>query len=75
MVVVAGKLALDHHEGGDPRKPALVAERPSQQLSLVEVVAHARPITEREKRVSEVEPYVDSKLGCRPGLGEPAKRS
>src|SRR5215831_13601355 len=32
--------ALDHHEGCDPGKPALVAERPGQHLRLVEVLPH-----------------------------------
>ena len=73
LVVVARVQALDHHEGGDPPEPALVAERPGQHLSLVEVVRHARPIAEREERVPEVEPDVDGQLGRLPALGEAAE--
>jgi hypothetical protein len=35
LVVVASQQALDHHEGGDPREPALVAERPGEPLGFV----------------------------------------
>jgi hypothetical protein len=52
----------------------LVAERPGQHLRLVEVVPHARKITQREECVPEVETDVDGQLGCLPGLGKPAER-
>jgi hypothetical protein len=74
LVVVASDQALDHHEGGNPREPVLVAERPGQHLRLVEVLPHARPITERVERVPEVDVDVDGQLGRLRGLGEAAER-
>ena len=73
LVVVASDQALVHHEGGDPREPVLVAERPGERLRLVEVLPHARPIAEREERVPEVDADVDGQLGRLPGLGETAE--
>src|SRR5262245_7370242 len=69
LVVFASALALDHHEGGDPSELALVAERPGKQLCLGEVVPHARPITEWEERVPQVDTDVDDQLGRLSGLG------
>ena len=60
LVVVASGQALDHYEGGDPREPVLVAERPGEHLRLVEVVPHARLIAERVERVPEVDADVDA---------------
>ena len=65
--------ALDHHEGGDPREPVLVAERPGEHLRRVEVLPHARQFAERVERVPEVEVDVDGQLGRLPGLGEAAE--
>ena len=62
--------ALDHHEGGDPREPVLVAERPDERLRVVEVVPHARQVAERDERVPEVDADVDGQFGRLPGLGE-----
>jgi hypothetical protein len=73
LVVVAIDQALVRHERGDPRQPVLVAERPGEPLRLVEVVPHARPIAEREERISEVQPDVDGQLSRLPCLGEAAE--
>jgi hypothetical protein len=73
LVVVATDQALDHHEGGDPREPALVAERPGEHFRLVEEVLYARPIAKRLERAPEVQVDVDGQLGRLPALGETAK--
>src|SRR5262245_65429464 len=72
-VVVAGGLALAHHEVGDQPEPVLVAEHPRESLGLAEVLAHARPLAERKERVPEVKPGVDGQLGRLPGRGETAE--
>ena len=74
-LVVARAHALEHHEGGDPREPVRVAERPGEPLRLVEVLPHARIFAERAERVPEVDVEVDGQLGRLPGLGEVAEGS
>jgi len=73
LVVIAGDHALGRHEGGDPREPVLVAERPGEQLRLVEVLPRGRQIAERPQGVSEVDANVDGQLGRLPALGETAE--
>ena len=73
LVVLASDQPLVHHEGGNPRAPVLVAERPGQHPRLVEMLRHARPIAEREERVPEVYADVDGQLGRLSGLGETAE--
>src|SRR5262249_55711220 len=72
-VVVAGAQTLDPHEGGDPPETVLVAKAPSEHLCLVEVIARARPIAEREERVAQVDADVDRLLGRLASLAQLAE--
>ena len=72
-VVVASDDALDRHEGGNPPQPVLIAKRPREHLRCMEVISHARSITERVERVSEIEVDIDGQLCCLPGIGQTAE--
>src|SRR5262249_36562635 len=73
LVVTSGH-ALEHHEGGDPPEPGLVAERPGEPLRRVEVLPHARHLAERGECVLKVDVEVDGQLGGLPGVWETAER-
>src|SRR5215510_8777856 len=69
-VVVANGPPRVHHPGGDPPEPMLIAERPGEHLRLLEVIQHACPIAEREKRSPNLETDVDGQLASAAGLGQ-----
>src|SRR5262245_47866614 len=69
-VVVASGPPRVYHPGGDPPEPVLIAERPGEHLRLLEVIQHACPIAEREKRSPNLETNVDGQLASAAGLGQ-----
>src|SRR5262249_23907324 len=62
-VVVPSDLPVNHHEGGDPPEPVLIAERSGEHLRLLEVIQHACPIAERIERIPNLDADVDGQLG------------
>src|SRR5262249_31156250 len=50
-VVVTSNSPLRYHEGGDPPETVLITERSGEHLCLLEVISHAHPFAEREKRI------------------------
>src|SRR5262252_3532517 len=73
-IVVASGPPLHYHEGGDPPEPVHITERPSQHLRLVEVISHAHPFTEREKRIPNLDADFDGQLASPAGPGQMTQR-
>src|SRR5215831_10637114 len=74
FVVVANNPTLVHHQNGDPPEPVLIAERPGEHLRFLEVISHAIPIAEREKRIPNLDTDVDVLLASPAGFGQMTQR-
>src|SRR5437899_5199288 len=61
---------MERHEGGNPSKPALIADPFGENFGLGEVVEDSRELSEGKERTAKVQPEIDTLLDGLATLGE-----
>src|SRR2546427_3653928 len=61
---------MERHEGGNPSKPALIADPFGENFGLAEVVEDSRELSEGSERTAKVQPEIDTLLDGLATLGE-----